>query len=137
MANQVTDPRLQIFLEGRGQATNLEYTDFFTIDGKGENTLKIKDTDGFKDLMLTYSNIGTIEKILLQVTPTVTTTTDPEVIMRITLNTGGSDFDYDLGCSRFFIWQPSLTYAPYVKNIQVSTTSVDYVKVDVRIFGGS
>jgi hypothetical protein len=137
MANQVTDPRLQVFLEGRGQVTNLTYTDFFSTDGKGENTLKIKSTDGFKDLMLTGVNMGTIQKIILNITPTVASDPDPEVIMRVTLNTGGPDFDYDLGCSRLFIWQPSLTYAPYVKNIQISTTSVNYIKVDVRIYGGS
>jgi hypothetical protein len=133
-ANKYTDPILQVFLMGRKKATEMTYEDNFAIKGKEEHTLVLVDTDLFKPI--SYTNIGTVSKIIMSITPLTTVQVDPIVTLRLTVdNTVDPVYTIELPCRKFFMYCPDPAFSGFITSMEVSTTSTEDVQIEFRIYG--
>lgn len=133
-ANKYTDPVFQVFLMGRKKATEMTYEENFAIKGKEEQTLVLVDTDLFKPI--TFTNIGTVSKILMTITPLTTVQVDPIVTLRLTVdNTVDPVYTIELPCRKFFMYCPDPVFSGYITGMEVSTSSTEEVRIEFRVYG--
>jgi hypothetical protein len=134
MANKYTDPVAQLFLQGRKITTDLTFEENFSVKGKDEHTLVIKNTNGF--VPVTYNNIGSLARIIITVTPLTTVTVDPIVTLKFTVNDGMNPiYTIDLPFRKIFYYMPDTVFSAYITNIQLSTSSTTDVEIDFRAYG--
>ena len=106
----------------------------FSVKGKEEHILVLVDTDGLRPI--TYTNIGTLARVFMFITPLTTVLVDPIVTLTLTIdNTVDPVFDIELPTRKILYWMPDPTFAPYITAIQVSTTSTTEVQVEFRAYG--
>jgi sporulation protein YlmC with PRC-barrel domain len=108
----------------------------FTVSNASENTIVLKNSDGFVDVPKSF--VDSVQKIVIIAPEDDLSNTTPLTTLRLIIDNGDDDeYNIDLPVQKFFMYEPTNDFGSYIKNIRISNSSLDDVTVILRIYGSA
>ena len=108
----------------------------FTVSNATENTIVLKNSDGFVDVSKSF--VDSVQKIIVIAPEDDLSNTTPLTTLRLVIDNGDDpQYNIDLPVQKFFMYEPTNDFGSYIKNIQVANSSLNDVTVILRVYGSA